>query len=81
MPNKHKMFLFILATLSNFTFFGIENRRFRSGALDLMDRLIIIPNLDSVYFFTFSHTTPFYSHLHKNIKMEFLTSDVYELKY
>ncbi len=72
MPNKLKMFLFILATLSNFTFFGIENRRFRSGALDLMDRLIIIPN---------SHTTPFYSHLHKNIKMEFLTSDVYELKY
>ena len=43
-----------------------------------MDHLRNISELKSIYFFTNAHSTPFYSHLHKNIKMEFLTSDAFD---
>ena len=43
-----------------------------------MDHLRNVYDLKSIHFFTHSHSTPFYSHIHKNIKMEFLTSDVFE---
>jgi hypothetical protein len=51
---------------------------YKSGALNLMDYLRNISELKSIYFFTNAHSTPFYSHLHKNIKMEFLTSDAFD---
>lgn len=52
-------------------FLSVWNSIYQIGALPLMDYLRTKKNSESIYFFTNCHATPFYSHIHKNITMDF----------
>eukprot|EP00831_Metopus_contortus_P019573 TRINITY_DN18507_c0_g1_i2.p1 TRINITY_DN18507_c0_g1~~TRINITY_DN18507_c0_g1_i2.p1 ORF type:complete len:302 (-),score=17.72 TRINITY_DN18507_c0_g1_i2:4-909(-) len=64
--------LLLFSVITQFLALGIFNSVYRVGSLKIMDELRDLgEQVDSVYFFTDCHATPFYSHLHRDIKMDF----------
>ena len=55
-----------------------EENNYKCGSLEIMDFIRDNKDINDIYFFDGFHSQPFYSHIHRNITMDFPSYNGYE---
>ena len=79
-PTAYRFKVFYFCLILNFGVTFWEERNYRSGSLDLMDYVRNNEEIKDLYLFDSHHSFPFYSHVHRNITMDFPSYNAYERK-